>query len=36
MPEQGDLLYEEFERWRDEKNRDEDQTDDITIIGISI
>ena len=36
MTEQGDLLYEEFERWRDEKNRDEDQTDDITVIGIRI
>lgn len=36
MPEQGDMLYEEFERWRDEKNRDEDQTDDITVIGIRI
>jgi serine phosphatase RsbU (regulator of sigma subunit) len=34
MPEQGDLLYEEFDRWREEKN--EDQTDDITIIGIRI
>ncbi|TFH49696.1 MAG: hypothetical protein E4G92_01465, partial [Bacteroidia bacterium] len=32
MPEQGDMLYEEFEQWREEK--DEDQTDDITIIGI--
>lgn len=36
MTEQGDMLYEEFERWRDEKNRDEDQTDDITVIGIRI
>lgn len=36
MPEQGDMLYEEFERWRDEKDRDEDQTDDITVIGIRI
>ena len=34
MPEQGDILYEEFDRWREEK--DEDQTDDITIIGIRI
>lgn len=34
MPEQADLLYEEFERWRGEK--DEDQTDDITVIGIRI
>ena len=34
MPEQGDMLYEEFDRWREEK--DEDQTDDITIIGIRI
>jgi X-X-X-Leu-X-X-Gly heptad repeat protein len=36
MPEQGDMLYEEFERWRDEKDRDEEQTDDITVIGIRI
>jgi X-X-X-Leu-X-X-Gly heptad repeat protein len=36
MPEQGDLLYEEFERWRDEKDMDEDQTDDIIVIGIRI
>ena len=36
MPEQGDMLYEELERWRDEKEKDEDQTDDITIIGIRI
>mgnify|MGYP003807463771 CR=1 FL=1 len=34
MPEQSDMLYEEFDRWRMEK--DEDQTDDITIIGIRI
>lgn len=34
MPEQGDMLYEEFERWRGEK--DEGQTDDITVIGIRI
>lgn len=36
MPEQGDMLYEEFERWREENNGDEDQTDDITVIGIRI
>lgn len=36
MPEQGDMLYEEFDRWREEKDRDEDQTDDITVIGIRI
>lgn len=36
MPEQGDMLYEEFEKWRDENNREEDQTDDITVIGIRI
>jgi len=36
MPEQGDMLYEEFEQWRDEKERDEDQTDDVTIIGIRL
>jgi serine phosphatase RsbU (regulator of sigma subunit) len=34
MPEQSDMLYEEYERWREEK--DEDQTDDITVIGIRI
>ncbi|MBP1665344.1 MAG: rsbU 6 [Bacteroidetes bacterium] len=34
MPEQSDRLYEEFEKWRDEKN--EDQTDDVLIIGIRI
>ena len=34
MPEQGDRLYEETEQWREEKG--EDQTDDITIIGIKI
>jgi serine phosphatase RsbU (regulator of sigma subunit) len=34
MPEQSDRLYEEFEKWRDEN--DEDQTDDILIIGIRI
>ncbi len=36
MPEQGDMLYEELERWREDKNWDEDQTDDITIIGIRV
>jgi serine phosphatase RsbU (regulator of sigma subunit) len=34
MPEQNDLLYEEIERWREEN--DEEQTDDISIIGIRI
>lgn len=34
MPEQGDILYEELERWRGD--REEDQTDDITIIGIRV
>jgi serine phosphatase RsbU (regulator of sigma subunit) len=34
MPEQGDRLYEEFELWREENN--EDQTDDILVIGIRI
>lgn len=34
MTEQGDLLYEEFEQWKEEKN--EDQTDDILVIGIRI
>jgi len=34
LPEQSDRLYEEIESWR-EKN-DEDQTDDILIIGIRI
>jgi hypothetical protein len=34
MPEQRDSLYEEFEKWRGEK--DEDQTDDILVIGIRI
>jgi hypothetical protein len=29
-----DILYEETGKWREEK--DEDQTDDITIIGIRI
>jgi serine phosphatase RsbU (regulator of sigma subunit) len=36
MPEQGEMLYEELERWREEKERDEDQTDDVTIVGIRI
>lgn len=36
MPEQGDMLYEELELWREEEERDEDQTDDVTIIGIRI
>ena len=34
LQEQGDSLYEEIERWREEGN--EDQTDDITVIGIRI
>ena len=34
MPEQGDRLYEEIAVWREEKG--EDQTDDITIIGIRV
>lgn len=34
MSEQSDRLYEEIEHWREEKN--EDQTDDIMIIGIRI
>ena len=34
MPEQGDILFEEIEKWRDENN--EDQTDDILVIGIRI
>lgn len=34
MPEQRDMLFEEFERWRGEN--DEDQTDDILVIGIKI
>ena len=32
MPEQSDRLYEEIEKWREENN--EDQTDDILVIGI--
>jgi serine phosphatase RsbU (regulator of sigma subunit) len=34
MPEQSEMLYEEFENWREVNN--EDQTDDILIIGIRI
>jgi serine phosphatase RsbU (regulator of sigma subunit) len=34
LPEQSDLLYEELENWRGENN--EDQTDDILVIGIRI
>jgi len=34
MAEQGDLLFAEIERWREEKG--EDQTDDILVIGITI
>jgi serine phosphatase RsbU (regulator of sigma subunit) len=34
MSEQNDKLYEEIERWREENN--EDQTDDILVIGIRI
>jgi len=34
MPEQCDRLYEEIEQWREENN--EDQTDDILVIGIRI
>jgi len=34
MPEQSDRLYEEIEQWREEN--DEDQTDDILVIGIKI
>jgi serine phosphatase RsbU (regulator of sigma subunit) len=34
MAEQGDMLFEELERWRGEK--DENQTDDITVIGIRV
>ena len=32
MPEQSDRLYEEIENWREENN--EDQTDDILVIGV--
>lgn len=34
MPEQSDMLYEELEHWREANN--EDQTDDILVIGIRI
>jgi serine phosphatase RsbU (regulator of sigma subunit) len=34
MPEQCDMLYEEIEMWREENN--EEQTDDILVIGIRI
>ncbi|NLE35255.1 MAG: SpoIIE family protein phosphatase [Bacteroidales bacterium] len=34
MTEQGDMIYEELERWRGDK--EEDQIDDITIIGIRV
>jgi serine phosphatase RsbU (regulator of sigma subunit) len=34
MPEQSDRLYEEIELWREENN--EDQTDDILVIGIRV
>jgi serine phosphatase RsbU (regulator of sigma subunit) len=34
MSEQSDRLYEEIEQWREENN--EDQTDDILVIGIRI
>jgi serine phosphatase RsbU (regulator of sigma subunit) len=34
MSEQSDRLYQEFEHWREENN--EDQTDDILVIGIKI
>ncbi len=34
MPEQGDRLYEEIEKWREVNN--EEQTDDILVIGIRI
>lgn len=34
LPEQGDRLNEEIEKWRDENN--EDQTDDIMVIGVKI
>ena len=34
MPEQSDRLYEELEKWREENN--EEQTDDILVIGIRI
>ena len=34
MPEQSDRLYEEIEHWREEN--DEDQTDDILVIGVRV
>jgi serine phosphatase RsbU (regulator of sigma subunit) len=34
MPEQSERLYHEIEQWREENN--EDQTDDIVVIGIRI
>lgn len=34
MSEQSDRLYQELEHWREEKN--EDQTDDILVIGIRV
>ena len=34
MAEQGEMLYEEIELWRDENH--EDQTDDILVIGIRV
>lgn len=34
MPEQGDILYEEIELWKEEN--DEEQTDDILVIGLRI
>ncbi len=34
LSEQSDMLYEEIEQWREENN--EDQTDDILVIGIRI
>ena len=34
MPEQNDRLYQEIEQWRE--NNDEDQTDDILVIGIRV
>jgi serine phosphatase RsbU (regulator of sigma subunit) len=34
MPEQSDMLYEEIEQWREANN--EDQTDDIMVMGIKI
>lgn len=34
LPEQKDLLFEEFESWRGKNN--EDQTDDILVVGLKI